>query len=358
MATVFDVAKLAGVSIKTVSRVVNDEPTVKPATRHRVQQAIEKLDYRPHSGARLMRSSKSGIVGMISDAVSSAVEDPLNAGLSGIHIVRGVQEACREAGKILMIADEGAVDDRAGVAKLLRTFESHRVEGVIYAAPLHMQVALPLPKGLPLVLANCFDGLGTPCVLPDDAGGQALAVEHLVAAGHRKIAYVGLGEELVAGRLRRDAFRRACREAGLSETATPILIGFDATSETSLDDLRKSLTRLFKRTSPPTAVCFGNDLMAMRGIEMLERIGLSVPGDVSVVGYDNDENLLRYLKRPLTTVTLPYHEMGRAAVGTLLQRRNPADGRASAASQLVRGELVERSSVHALTPKCATGRAT
>lgn len=358
MATVFDVAKLAGVSIKTVSRVVNDEPSVKPATRDRVQQAIEKLDYRPHSGARLMRSSKSGIVGMISDAVSSAVEDPLNAGLSGIHIVRGVQEACREAGKILMIADEGAVDDRAGVAKLLRTFESHRVEGVIYAAPFHSQVALPLPKGLPLVLANCFDGLGTPCVLPDDAGGQALAVEHLVAAGHRKIAYVGLGEELVAGRLRRDAFRRACRDAGLSETATPVLIGFDATSEASLAELRKSLTRLFKRTSPPTAICFGNDLMAMRGIEMLERMGLGVPSDVSVVGYDNDENLVRYLKRPLTTVTLPYREMGRVAVGALLHHPAPGNGRASAASQLVRGGLVERSSVRSLASERVSKQAT
>lgn len=349
MATVFDVAKLAGVSIKTVSRVVNNEPSVRPATRDRVQEAIDKLEYRPHSGARLMRSAKSGIVGMVSGAVSSAIEDPLNAGLSGIHIVHGVQEACREAGKILMIADEGSVDDGAGVARLLRTFESHRVEGVIYAAPHHSQVALPLPKGLPLVLVNCFDGLATPRVLPDDAGGQTLAVTHLVAAGHRRIAYIGLDESLVAGRLRGDAFRRACAEAGLPETDTPAHAGVDATSEASLTILRDILKRLFGGAAPPTALCFGNDLMAMRGIEMLEESGLQVPEDVSVIGYDNDENLVRYLKRPLTTVTLPYREMGRAAVQRLLDSRLLADGPTGPTSQLVSGDLIERASVKNLT---------
>lgn len=345
MATVFDVAKLAGVSIKTVSRVVNDEPSVRPATRDRVRQAIEKLDYRPHSGARLMRSTKSGIIGLISDAVSSALEDPLNVGLSGIHIVRGVQEACRETGKILMIADEGAVEDAAGVARLLRTFESHRVEGVIYAAPHHQQVALPLPRGMPLVLVNCFDGLATPCVLPDDAAGQALAVTHLVGAGHRRIAYIGLDTNLAAGRLRGDAFRRACIEAGLPEAITPMRSGLDATSETSLADLYGILRQLFSGSEPPTAICFGNDLMAMRGMEMLEEFGLQIPRDVSVIGYDNDENLVRYLKRPLTTVTLPYREMGRAGVRRLLDRKGLADAPPGPAVELVRGGLVTRSSV-------------
>ncbi|MEM7445371.1 MAG: LacI family DNA-binding transcriptional regulator, partial [Pseudomonadota bacterium] len=304
MATVFDVAKLAGVSIKTVSRVVNDEPSVRPSTRDRVRQAIDKLEYRPHSGARLMRSSKSGIVGMISDAVSSVLEDPLNAGLSSIHIVRGVQEACREAGKILMIADQGPEEDDVDVATLLRTFESHRVEGVIYAAPYHRQIALPLPRGLPLVLVNCFDGLSTPSVLPDDAGGQQILVEHLLKAGHRRIAYVGLDENMVAGRLRGDAFRKACADAGLSGNATPTYVGIDATSEDSLNDLHDILQEICALSERPTAICFGNDLMAMRGMEMLEQMGLRIPEDISVAGYDNDENLVKYLKRPLTTVTL------------------------------------------------------
>ena len=216
---------------------------------------------------------------------------------------------------------------------------------MIYSAPHHRQVALPLPRGLPLVLVNCFDGLATPCVLPDDAGGQALAVAHLVAIGHRRIAYVGLDVSMAAGRLRADAFRRACADAGLPESITPMYSGIDASSDAGMADLQSVLERLFATTEAPTAICFGNDLMAMRGIEMLEKAGLRIPGDISVVGYDNDENLVRYFKRPLTTVTLPYREMGRVAVKRLLERPAPVDAVAMPSVQLVAGGLVERSSV-------------
>ena len=208
MATIFDVARLAGVSIKTVSRVVNREASIRPATMAKVHHAIELLGYEPHRGARLMRSGKSGLIGVITGVLSGSDLPATSAGLSDLHLLRGAQRACSAAGKTLLIADMAG--DPQVVESLLRTFVSHRVEGVIYTAPYHQQVMLPHPKNTPLVLVNCFDLARTPAMVPDDALGQERVVDFLVGLGHRRIGYVGLNEDMVAGRLRK-ADRKSTR---------------------------------------------------------------------------------------------------------------------------------------------------
>lgn len=346
MANIHDVAQLAGVSIKTVSRVINKESSIRDTTRAKVEAAIEKLDYRPHAGARAMRSSKSGIIGLITGVLSAASHDPLETGLSVLHLVRGVQEGCRQDGKTLMIADSpGSAEE---VSQLLRTFQSHRVEGVIYAADHHQQVLFPHSESFPLVLTNCFDALRTPAVLPDDTQGQVLATRHLIDQGHRRLAYVGLPDNLVASRLRLTGFLDACRQSGLDDHDITWRQSGEFKPETPFSDVPAILDELLAQREPPTGYCFGNDLMAMRAIAYFKEKGIRIPGDVSVVGYDNDEVLIRHMEDPLTTVTLPYREMGLEAYRWLSEILR---GQASATADQPRrvpSELISRRTVRAL----------
>ncbi|MDE0112833.1 MAG: LacI family DNA-binding transcriptional regulator, partial [Albidovulum sp.] len=142
--TIEEVARRSGVSSKTVSRVLNREPVVRPETREKVALAIKELGYRPHPGARIMRGRRSGIIGLITSAISDAGEPASESGLSSIHIARGVQQVCREKGFTLMIADSKGKTDE--IRQLTEIFENHRVEGIIFTADHHKQVEFNLPS--------------------------------------------------------------------------------------------------------------------------------------------------------------------------------------------------------------------
>ena len=338
MATIFDVAQLAGVSIKTVSRVVNREANIRPETLEQVNKAIEMLGYEPHHGARLMRSGKSGQIGFITGLFSDAEVGSTRAGLSDLHILRGAQQASRAARKTLLVADMGG--DQQTVESLLKTFAAYRVEGVIYAAPYHQQVVLPKPKDTPLVLVNCFDLLGTPAVLPDDALGQTRVVDHLVRRGHHRIGYVGIDEDMVAGRLRKAAFTAACARHGLSLADCPVRIGSKLQPGEPFQPLLAALRELVALTPRVTALCFGNDVMALHGARMLEELGVRVPQDMALMGFDDDQTICEAMRPQLSTVALPYFEMGVAAVERLLA----GDAAPGEPWQLIAGDIVERDS--------------
>ncbi len=341
MATIFDVAQLAGVSIKTVSRVVNREANIRPETLEKVNKAIEMLAYVPHRGARLMRSAKSGLIGILTERFSADDQSPTTAGLSVVHLLRGANRACREAGKTLLIADIGGDPD--AVTELLATFASHRVEGVIYVAPYHQQVALPKPRGTPLVLANCFDSSDSPAVLPDDALGQTRAVEHLVRLGHRRIAYVGPHEDMVAGRLRKAAFSETCARLGLAASDCPARVGATMDRFDPFAPLPEVLDGLLRQPNRPTALCVGNDVMAVHAIRHLEDRGLRLPQDMALMGFDNDLMLCENVRPRLSTVVLPYERMGSEAVSLLLAM---IDGRTDEVPRrvLVAGDVIDRES--------------
>lgn len=349
MATIFDVAKLAGVSIKTVSRVVNNEASIRPETRTKVSAAIEMLGYEPHRGARMMRSSKSGLIGLITGLISASNSPFITEGLSDIHLLRGAQEVCSGAGKTLLIGDMAGNPDTA--AELMQTFISHRVEGVIYAAPFHQQVWLPKHGKTPLVLVNCFDQNRTPAVVPDDTLGQTLAVNHLVQRGHRRIAYIGLNEATVAGRLRKAAFIEACARAGLQAQDCPVRIGVldGADKQDPLAPLPGILRDVMGAPNRPSALCLGNDIMAAHAARILEQLGIRMPEELALMGFDNDPMICQLLRPRLSTVTLPYFAMGRAAVETLLTLIQ-GEAPASAGPQLIAGEVVERDSTPDLSP--------
>jgi len=317
MTSIVDVARLAAVSIKTVSRVINNEDTVRESTRQRVQQAIRQLDYHPHRGARLMRGQNSGVIGLITGAIDSMGKLLDDQGLSAVHILRGAQQACHTAGKTLMIANAARAGNEIG--HLLKLFASHSVEGIIYATDHHQQVALPSPGTIPIVLANCFDSIGTSAVVPDDYQGQRMATEMLLADGHRHLAMIGLQEDVIATQLRRRAYFDACRDFNLPQEHTHYHTGAaSGHPDGTFGLLPAVLHTLLDSRTPPSAILFGNDIMTMRGMAHLRNAGVSVPDDISIVGFDNDIRLCENLPTRLTTVALPYVEIGCRAVTALI----------------------------------------
>lgn len=319
MSTIYDVARAAGVSPKTVSRVLNGDAPVKEATLKAVKKAIAELGYVPSSAARAMRSNKSGLIGLITGAISTNAGSNKPTGLPDLFIVQGIQKAIEASGKTLLISDTGGRPER--VAELMRTFEEHRVEGLIYVGDHHRKVQLPSRTvDTKLVLANCYDDAGTPSVLPHDKQGQKSLVADLISKGHRRIAYLTLRPSLDATRLRTEGYGEALTEAGLAIDPTLIVTAeVGATDrETDVQLLWDAIDRVLALPEPPSVICFGNDQMAMRAYGILRSRGLSLPDDISVAGYDNYRLITETLYPTLTSVELPYAAMGIRATEMLL----------------------------------------
>lgn len=317
MATIYDVAKAAGVSPKTVSRVLNGDAPVGKTTRDAVERAMTDLGYVRSNAARMMRAHHSGLIGLITGAISLGAEPTDAHGLPDLFIVQGIQQMIGATGKTLMIADTGGRLDR--VPHLVRTFLEHRVEGLIYVADRHQEVDLPaIPEETPLVLANCFDSRGTPAIVPDDERGQFDLVTRLIEAGHRRIGYLSLPQNLVATRLRVQGYRRALAAAGIADDPALVVSGYLDGRDRNSQLLWDAIDRLLTLPDPPTVLCCGNDEMAMRVYGILRTRGLRLPEDISVAGYDNYLAIAETLFPPLTTVELAYGAMGARAAELLL----------------------------------------
>ena len=348
MATIYDVARIAGVSAKTVSRVLNGDGPVGAKTREVVEAAMRDLGYVPSNAARMMRSTKSGLVGLITGAISTAGEIARPAGLPDLFIVQGIQQVMAQAGMTLMIADTAGRSET--VPHLIDTFLSHRVEGLIYVAEYHQHVNLPKLAGeTPLVLVNCFDDAGTPAVLPDDRRGQRELVTRLIAAGHRRIAYLTLRDEIVATRLRGQGYRESLAEARLPYDPALVqncdLEGRDGEAQLLWD----TIDRMLRLPEPPTVFCCGNDKMALAVYGILRSMGRKGPDEVSVAGYDNYRVIAETLYPPLTTVDLPYLAMGVRAAQRLLALIS-GEGRDDRSPLLVAGPVHWRASVTEMRP--------
>lgn len=316
MATIYDVAKAAGVSPKTVSRVLNGDAPVGKDTRDAVEAAITRLGYVRSNAARMMRATRSGLIGLVTGAISQDMTQP--AGLPDLFIVQGIQARLAEAGKTLMIADTAGRQDR--VPGLFRTFQEHRVEGLIYVADHHLRLELPpIPANIPRVLANCFDDAGTPAILPDDFAGQKALTEALLSAGHRRIAYVTLHPHMIATRQRSAGYLAALEQAGVAVDPALMRAGLQVGYADDGSLLQDQIAALLALGDPPTVICFGNDEMAMRGYGILRSRGVDVPEGISVAGYDNYRAIAETLFPPLTTVELNYRGIGEAAADQLLQ---------------------------------------
>jgi len=297
---------MAGVSRTSVSLVLNKKPGhgIPESTVRRIHDAARELGYRRNAMAAGLRSSTTDTIGLISDVVATTP-------FAG-QMLHGAQEMAWKARKLISVINtEGDPEvERAAVTQVLE----RRMEGALWATMYHR--VIPRPRGLdgiPVVLldARTEDG-SLPSVVPDDLGGGRAAVAHLVAAGHRRIAFVNAEDGVPAAILREQAYREVLAEAGVAFDPSLLVLGEGTPGG------EQAGLRLLDRPDRPTAIFCFNDRMAMGVLRAARRLGLSVPHDLSVVGYDNHEVLAPWMDPPLTTVQLPHLEMGRWGTEHLL----------------------------------------
>lgn len=319
MVTLKDVAREAGVSPKTVSRVVNDDPAVNVKTREAVSEIIQRMHYVPDHAARMMRMSHSSVVGVMTDAVATT---PYS-----VDIIRGAQSGLREQARTMLIANTDG--DPKQEHEYWKVFRAHKVAGAVYATTYHRPVDLGAPdfeRGI--VLANCYSARRSHCsVVPDDEGGGYMQARHLIELGHRRIGIVSLSPVLRATVLRGAGYRTAFAESGLFYDPSLEVPGFVTRPDGGEDLVAYDASLgLLRRAESPTAIICGNDQIAVQVYAAAASLGLSVPEDLSVMGFDDMTIITHTLKPMLTSVALPYFEIGRTAVDLLARINGESEG--------------------------------
>jgi DNA-binding LacI/PurR family transcriptional regulator len=302
-----DVARRAGVSRSLVSLVMRDNPHVSAERRTRVLTAAAELGYSPNAMARGLASRQSGMVAVL----LNDLHNPFFA-----ETFDGLVHAAEDRGYRLLLG-AGSAQQRAELTSM-HGFLEYRPDGIVLISPrLPSGAIAAVAARVPVVvIGRSVRADGIDCVMTDEAEGARLVIDHLAGLGHRRIAHVDGGRGAGAAP-RRQGYRRAMARAGLGRFIDVIPGDFTERAGT------EAATALSARRSLPSAVFAANDLVAVGLIDALERDGRQVPGDVSVVGYDNTF-FARLRHVSLTTVDQPREEMGRCALSLLVERM---DGR-------------------------------
>ena len=339
--TILDVAETSGVSKSTVSNVIRGAGNVSSTTRDRVLEAVAQLGYRPNALARNLVRQRTSTLGLV-------VGDLANPFYS--ELAKLIEACASEAGYTTMICntDGRAEGERARVESLLE----HRVAGILMLqfSGDGAIVGELLAQDVPLVVASCWEERSD-CVAVDDVAAARRAVEHLVALGHERIAYVSSAlVEPATDRARQLGFRQAL---GGADTQPVVRLEHPAYLRSDTD-LRAAVERVLDGSDPPTAFFCSNDLVAVDLLETLEQAGVAVPAAVSVVGFD-DIALAGLARVGLTTVAQPTDELARRGVELLLRR---IDGGADLPldQRRLEARLVVRAST-ARPPRVAAGTA-
>jgi LacI family transcriptional regulator len=309
MATIKEVAQRAGVSIRTVSRVLNDHPHVANATRERVLSVIEELDFRPNAAARYMRTGQSGLIGFLTDEVAQNV--------FSYDLIIGAQQAAWEHEKLLFLLNTG--NDPQVETRAINMMRDHQVEGIIYATMYHREIKRSqFPEDIPAILVNCFaDDRSLPSIVPNEIGGGRLATETLLEHGHRRIGFVNVAAKEPAPLGRLEGYRQALANYGIpfdEALVRYIEEPFEGLATSTYD----CVLSLLQMSDPPTGIFCFNDLMALGAYDAIRKSNLRIPEDIAIVGFDNVEMLAAQIHPPLTTIELPMFEMGQLAIQMLL----------------------------------------
>ena len=310
--TLHDVAALAGVSPRTVSRVVNDQGGFGEATRLRVLEAIEKVGYRPNMLARALVTRRTGTVGL----VVPQMVDPFFA-----ELVDGVQAAVKASGRTMIIAKHD--DDLAQFDSILETLSSFAVDGAIVYSPRADRATLfkHAMRGLSIVAFGMeITGTNVGSVLWDISRAAALGVEHLVRIGRTKLVMLSIteGNSLLLPR-RETAFRHTLQSAGLQFSDARVV-----RNHPTIDGGRAAMEAVLAAGTPVDGVFAYNDAMAIGALQALAVAGLRVPHDVALVGF-NDIAMCSALVPALTSVRLDRAAIGREAVALLDRMRSTSD---------------------------------
>jgi LacI family transcriptional regulator len=334
--TLKDVARSAGVSVTTAHVALTDQregSRVREDTRDRVKRVAEDLGYQPNILARNLKTRRTSTIGFISDEVTTT---PFAVSMLG-----AAQDEAARHGHLLVVVNLGVNAPLAVQTRALDLLLQQQVGAVIYACMYH-QVVTP-PKGLPartVFLNAAASAGGYRGIVPDDHQGARDAVRELIDAGHRRIGFLDDERHPIASGLRHRGYLDALLEAGITpdpqlHLQAPPLVrgGVQITRFLDLPPGRR-----------PTAVFCYNDRQAMGAYRAARHRGLTIPDDLSIVGFDDQEYIASELDPPLTTVRLPHREMGRLAVHMLLDDQDD-DQRAGGDVVKVPCQLIRRDSV-------------
>lgn len=333
--TINDVARLAGVSIKTVSRVMNNEPNVRPETRDKVQEAATLLHYRPNLLARSLAGARSFLIGLFYDNPNAAYITDMQ---------RGVITRAREQGYHLLIEpqDSHAPDLVSKISSLLATI---RLDGVILTPPLcDMAVVLHAIEaaGVPYVRVSPFLNPGrSPCVRMDETQAAYEMTRHLIAMGHKDIGFIRGHPEHGGSHQRYEGFVRALRESQIEPRPEWVKQGYFS-YESGVEAGRA----LFAEKTRPTAVFSSNDYMAFGVMASAQQVGIRIPEDVSITGFDDVPGAMLVWPH-VTTIRQPVEALAYAAADILLTRQEGEEGEPApqAPDRLLPFVLIERQSV-------------
>lgn len=299
-----DVAALAGVSAQTVSRVVNGSARVDPETAARVRRAMGEVGYRPNSAARALATGHNRMIGVISFDLRT---------YGNARALEAVVDAAQERGFSVHVVT-APTRTRAAVGEAFQRLGRHDVDGVILHQADELDARLALPSGMPVVVIDGDEDGGFAGVQTDHGAGAAAAVGYLLGLGHRTVFHVAGPADSFPARHRARAWRRVLDAAGCP--VPPPVYG-DWTAESGY-----RLGGVLAEDPDATAVFVANDQMALGLLRALREAGRDVPGDVSVVGFDNIPESA-YFPPPLTTVDQDFAAIGQASVRLLLDQVPP-----------------------------------
>ncbi len=324
--TLRDVAREAGVSIKTVSRVVNEEPNVNPATAARVSEVVERLNYRPNELARSLKGHRSRTIGLMVDDISN----PFMASCA-----QAIEGVAWEHGYSLILCDSHADLQMEGA--YVGLLMQRQIDGLLLV-PTHghnVHLKTEQQAGLPVVaLDRPAEGIQTDTVLVQNRAGARKATEHLIWHGHKRIAFVGDVRHYYTARKRLEGYKEALEAANLES-----IHSLDVHSV----ELGEEATKKFLDASdPPTALFAANILTALGALRATEHLGLRIPEDLALIGFDDFE-LSPVLRPRFTLVHQPTAELGRRAAEMLFERLN-GEGRPEPQRLVLPTELVVRES--------------
>jgi LacI family transcriptional regulator len=338
--TIRDLARLAGVSIGTASKALNANGRLSAETRAKILKVAKDIGYRPNSLAQSLHRARSMTVGILSND---------SFGRFSFPIVEALERRLFDHGIAVFMCN--ATDDPSRERRHIEQLLMKRIDGLVVTARRadKREPVEPAARGLPVIYV--FSRVENPsalCLLPDDRGGAALAVRHLAALGRRRIAHVTGPQRFEAVRLREEGYLGALAEAGLKARDGDCLAGDWAEAWG-----REAARRLFARDRlRPDAIFCGNDQIARGAIDALREMGLAVPADVAIVGFDNWEVMAQAARPPLTSVDMNLDTLGRAAGECLLEMMS---GRAVAGVRRLPCSLIVRESCGAHADKRLDG---
>lgn len=324
--TLQQIAKATGFSVPTVSRALtNSSYPVNSATRERIVEAAQKMGYKPNMSARSLRTDQTNTIGIIVDDLLSPFTPP---------IVRGIQDYLRAFDYLSLIVNSDWDPELEQDA--LNTLVSRPVDGIIFVEYSHSATSDTLEQSnKPYVFVHRLFGSSIKnSIVPDDYYGAALAVRHLVALGHRCIAYINGPANWHSAQRRFAGYKDELAARGLEYETRLVQPG-----DWEVEGGYSAAMNLLNGSVLPTAIFAANDLMALGAIYAIQDAGLSVPADIAVVGYDN-RDFTKIFRPKITTISMPVYEMGQLAAELLLKQI--VEGWKKVAEIKVKGQLYVR----------------